>query len=121
LFGIVALILAAVGLYGVMAYSVVQRTSEIGIRVALGAKRGNVVQLVLEGAFRRVALGLLLGIPLAIGAGRLISAQLYDVRFWDPVALSVALVSLALAAFIAAIIPAMRAASIAPMDALRIE
>jgi predicted permease len=121
LFGVVALILAAVGLYGVTAYSVAQRTGEIGVRMALGANRGSVIQLVLQGAFRRVLFGLLLGIPLAIGAGRLIASELYGVRIWDPLALSVAIASLALCAFIAAIIPAARAASIAPMEALRVE
>src|SRR5208282_1656991 len=84
LFGIVALLLAAVGLYGVTAYTVAQRTNEIGIRMALGADRLKVVQLVLQGAFGRVAVGLALGLPLAIVAGRLVSSQLYDVSFWDP-------------------------------------
>jgi len=121
LFGMVALLLAAVGLYGVTAYTVAQRTNEIGIRMALGADRVKVVQLVLHGAFRRVALGLILGLPLAIGAGRLISAQLYGVSSWDPAALAVAASALAIAAFFAAIIPATRAASISPMSALRIE
>jgi predicted permease len=121
LFGIVALLLAAVGLYGVTAYSVAQRTNEIGIRMALGADRPKVIQLVLRGAFKRVLVGLLLGLPLAVGAGRLISAQLYGVSSWDPLALSVATVALAICSFFAAIIPANRAASIAPMNALRIE
>jgi predicted permease len=121
LFGIVALILAAVGLYGVTAYSVAQRTNEIGIRMALGADRPGVIQLVLRGAFKRVLIGLLLGLPLAVGAGRLISAQLYGVSSWDPPALSVATISLAICSFFAAIIPASRAASISPMNALRME
>src|SRR5208282_2742311 len=121
LFGIVALLLAAVGVYGVTAYSVAQRTNEIGIRMALGANRAKVIQLVLHGAFKRVVIGLGLGLPLAIGAGRLISSQLYGVSSWDPVALSVAASALALCAFVATIIPATRAASISPMDALRIE
>jgi len=81
----------------------------------------KVVELVLSGAFRRVLLGLILGIPLAVGAGRLISAQLYGVSFWDPMALSVAAGALAVCAFFAAIIPAGRAASISPMSALRTE
>jgi predicted permease len=121
LFGIVALVLAAIGLYGVTAYTVAQRTNEIGVRMALGADRRNVVELVLRGAFSRVGLGLLLGVPLAIGAGRLISTQLYGVSFWDPMALGVAAGSLAACAFLAAIIPAGRAASISPMSALRTE
>jgi hypothetical protein len=121
LFGIVALILAAVGLYGVTAYSVAQRTGEIGIRMALGADYGKVVRLVLSGAFRRVLVGLALGVPLAVGAGRLISSQLYGVSFWDPLALAAAAASLTICAFFAALIPAARAASISPMSALRIE
>jgi len=121
LFGVVALLLAAVGLYGVTAYTVAQRTNEIGIRMALGADRGRVVDLVLRVAFSRVALGLALGLPLSIAAGRLIAAQLYGVSFWDPLALGIAAGSLALCAFVAAIIPAARAASISPMHALRTE
>jgi ABC-type antimicrobial peptide transport system permease subunit len=121
LFGLVALLLAAVGLYGVTAYTVAQRTNEIGIRMALGADRGKVVRLVLRGASMRVLLGLALGIPLAIAAGRLISAQLYGVSNWDPFALTVAASTLAICAFFAAIIPARRAASISPIEALRIE
>jgi predicted permease len=121
LFGIVALVLAAVGLYGVTAYTVAQRTNEIGIRMALGADRPRVIQLVLAGAFKRVLVGLILGLPLAIGAGRLISNQLYGVSSWDPLALMVAASALAVSAFVAAIIPASRAASISPMSALRIE
>jgi predicted permease len=121
LFGIVALLLAAVGVYGVTAYSVAQRTNEIGIRMALGANRTKVVQLVLHGAFKRVMVGLMLGLPLAIGAGRLISAQLYGVSSWDPFALSVAASALAICAFFATIIPACRAAAISPTDALRVE
>jgi predicted permease len=121
LFGIVALLLAAVGLYGVTAYTVNQRTNEIGVRMALGADRLKVIRLVLRGAFQRVLVGLLLGLPLAVGAGRLISAQLYGVSSWDPLALAVAAGALAVCSFFAAIIPASRAASISPMQALRIE
>jgi ABC-type antimicrobial peptide transport system permease subunit len=121
LFGIVALLLAAVGLYGVTAYTVNQRTNEIGVRMALGADRVKVIRLVLRGAFKRVLVGLLLGLPLAVGAGRLISAQLYGVSSWDPLALGIAAGALAICSFFAAIIPASRAASISPMQALRIE
>jgi ABC-type antimicrobial peptide transport system permease subunit len=121
LFGLVALVLAAIGLYGVTAYSVARRTNEIGIRMALGADRSKVIGIVLGGAFRRVVAGVALGLPLAVGAGYLLSAQLYGVQFWDPAALAVAAMSLASAAFIASIVPAARAAAIAPMKALRTE
>jgi predicted permease len=121
LFGVIALLLAAVGLYGVTAYTVTRRTNEIGIRMALGASGENVIRLILHGAFWLVAVGLLLGLPLAILAGRLMGAQLYDVRAYDPVALLLAAVSLAICGFLAAIIPAFRAAAIDPMEALRTE
>jgi len=121
LFGAVALLLAAVGLYGVTAYGVAQRRNEIGIRMALGADRGRVVGLVLRGTAARVGAGLALGMPLAVGAGRLLQAQLYGVSNWDPVALGVAAGALALCASVAAIIPAGRAASIAAVEALRAE
>ncbi len=121
LFGIVALLLAAIGLYGVTAHAVARRTNEIGIRMALGADRSRVVRLILRGASSRVLLGLAAGVPLSIGAGRLIAAELYGVSTWDPLSLSVAALALALSGFIAAIIPATRAASISPVDALRSE
>lgn len=121
LFGLVALLLAAVGLYGVTAYTVAQRTSEIGIRMALGADQRKVIRLVMSGAFRRVVAGLALGLPLAVAAGRLISSQLYGVSYWDPTALLVAALSLGVCAFVAALIPATRAAFISPMRALRTE
>ena len=121
LFGIVALLLAAVGLYGVTAYTVAQRTNEIGIRMALGAGRAKVVRLILRGAFARVLLGLAIGLPLAVAAGKLIASQLYGVSSWDPLALAVAAAALALCSLFAAIIPAARAASISPITALRVE
>jgi ABC-type antimicrobial peptide transport system permease subunit len=120
-FGGLATLLAAIGLYGVMSYTVARRTREIGIRMALGADRRRVVSLVLRSAFRRVLIGLVVGVPLAVGAGRLISAQLYGVEFWDPLALAIAAVALGVCAFFAAIIPAGRAAAIQPMTALRSE
>lgn len=89
--------------------------------MALGADYGRIVQLVLRGAFNRVLLGLAIGLPLAVGAGRLIAAQLYGVPFWDPLALTIAATSLCICGFFAAIIPASRAASITPISALRIE
>jgi putative ABC transport system permease protein len=121
LFGALALVLAAVGLYGVTAYGVEQRTSEIGVRMGLGANRGSVLALVLRGAFRQIVIGLALGIPAAIGAGRLISSQLFGVVSWDPMILSAATLLLLITALIAAVIPARRAASVDPMHALRAE
>ena len=119
LFGVLGLLLAAVGLYGVMAYMVEQRTSEIGVRMALGADRGSVVKMVLRGAFSQVGIGLALGIPAAIGAGKLMTGQLFGVKPWDPVMLSLATLLLALAALLASVIPARRAAGVEPMVALR--
>ena len=121
LFGAVALVLAAVGLYGVTAYGVEQRTSEIGVRMALGADRGSVLAMVLRGAFRQVGIGLALGIPAAIGAGHLVASRLFGVRPWDPLMLAGAALLLGLAALIAAFIPARRAASVDPVQALRSE
>ncbi len=121
LFGILALILAAVGLYGVTAYSVERRTSEIGVRIALGANRVSVVRMVLRGAFLQILIGLLIGIPASIGCARLIASQLYQVKGWDPVVLGGSIVALAACALIASIIPARRAASINPVIALRVE
>jgi putative ABC transport system permease protein len=119
LFGVLGLMLAAVGLYGVMAYTVEQRTGEIGVRMALGADRGSVVKMVLRGAFSQVGIGLALGIPEAIGAGKLMTDQLFGVKPWDPVMLAVATLLLALAALLASVIPARRAAGVEPMVALR--
>jgi predicted permease len=121
LFGILALILAAVGLYGVTAYAVERRTGEIGVRMALGADRGDVLKLVLRGAFLQILIGLAIGIPIAIGCARLIANQLYYVKGWDPIVLGGAVIALAACALLASIIPARRAASINPVQALRTE
>ena len=121
LFGFLALILAAVGLYGVAAYLVEQHKSEIGIRMALGANRSSVLRLVLRGAFLQVGVGLVIGIPLTIVAGRAMSSQLFGVKPYDPVVLGGTALLLGIAALIAAIIPARRAAAIDPMRALRSE
>lgn len=119
LFGGLGLILAAVGLYGVMAYTVEQRTNEIGLRMALGADRGHVIKMVLRSAFWQIGIGLGLGIPLAIVAGKLMKDQLFDVSPWDPVMLTAATLLLILAALLASVIPARRAAGVEPMVALR--
>ena len=118
LFGTVALLLAAVGMYGVTAYMVAQRTREIGIRMALGAKHAKVAQLILGCMSRRVFAGQLLGLPLAVGAGRLISSQLYGISSWDPMALMIAASALAMSACAAGIIPSTRAALISPNGGL---
>ncbi len=120
-FGFLALTLAAIGLYGVTAYSVARRTSEIGIRMALGADRVGIVQMVLRSAFLQAAIGLAIGMPAAIFGTRFMASLLYNVRPWDPVILIGATVILAIAAFLAAVIPAQRAASVEPMTALRVE
>lgn len=121
MFGALALILAAVGLYGVTAYSVEQRTSEIGIRMALGADRSKVLIMILRAAFTQIGVGLAVGVPAAIGAGRLITSQLYEVKPYDPIVLSLAVVALGGAALTAALIPAQRASATNPINALRSE
>ena len=121
LFGMLGLILAAVGLYGVMAYTVEQRRSEIGVRMALGADRVSVVRMVLRSAFFQIGIGLGLGIPLALVAGRLMTRQLFGVSPWDPRMLTIATLLLCTAALLASWIPAARAARVEPMVALRAE
>ncbi len=121
IFSIVALILAGVGLYGVTAFTVLQRTNEIGVRMVLGADRREVIRLVLLGAFKNVAIGLGLGIALVPMAGKVLSFQLYGVSLWDPVPLAVAVLSLAACALMASIVPALRATLIEPVTVLRLE
>lgn len=120
-FGILALILASIGLYGVTSYSVERRTSEIGIRMALGADRINMLGMVLRGAFLQVGIGLAIGIPVTILGGRVMASQLYGVKPYDPVVLLITTAVLVAAAFVAAVIPARRAANTEPMLALRTE
>jgi predicted permease len=120
-FGILALILASIGLYGVTSYSVERRTSEIGIRMALGANRMNMLTMVLRSAFFQVGIGLGIGIPVTIFGGRLMASQLYGVKPHDPAVLVITTIVLAIAAFVAAVIPARRAANTEPMLALRTE
>ncbi|HEY3928980.1 MAG TPA: ABC transporter permease [Candidatus Koribacter sp.] len=121
LFGLLALALASVGVYGITAYSVARRTSEIGVRMAMGANRRDVVRLVLANAFGRVAMGLAIGVVIALVGGHYMADQLYNVKPYDPVSLLVSVIVLSLAAAVAGFIPARRAASIEPMQALRIE
>ena len=121
LFGALALLLATIGLYGVTAYSVERRTPEIGIRMALGAERKGVVTMVMRGALIQTALGLAIGIPVALLCVRYVKAQLYEITSADGWVMTGAIVTLAVAACVAGIIPARRAASIDPAKALRAE
>ncbi|HLM97670.1 MAG TPA: ABC transporter permease [Bryobacteraceae bacterium] len=120
-FGLLALLLACVGLYGLTAYSVARRTGEIGIRMALGAARGRVLSMVLRDALVLIAIGLAIGIPAELAVGRLLASQLYGVKSYDPLALGGAVVLLAGCALVAGLLPARRAAAIEPMQALRTE
>jgi predicted permease len=120
-FGVLALLLASIGLYGVTAYSVERRTGEIGIRMALGANRLNVLRLILSGAFLQVGIGLLIGVPLTIIGGRIMASELFGVRAWDPAILFFTSLVLGAAAFLASFMPARKAASVEPMQALRTE
>jgi predicted permease len=121
MFGVLGLVLAGVGLYGVLSYTVERRTGEIGVRMALGADRGRVIGMVLRGAFLQVGVGLALGIPAAIASGRLMTTQLFGVKPGEPVMLTIAALLLSLAALLASVIPAWRAAGVEPMSALRTE
>ena len=121
LFGILALTLASVGLYGVVSFFVARRTSEIGIRMALGASRSSVVSMVLKDAFWQVLIGIALGIPTALYGGHMISSLLYGVSSGDPLAYVGGTIVLGICATVAGLIPAHRAASIDPMCALRRE
>jgi macrolide transport system ATP-binding/permease protein len=121
LFGALALLLATVGLYGVTAYTVVRRTSEIGIRMALGAERIGVVAMVMRGAIVHTVLGLAIGIPVALLCVRFVKTQLYEVTGMDAGVLAGAILPLTIAACVAGLIPARRAASTNPAQALRAE
>ena len=120
-FGLLALVLASIGLYGVMAYNVSRRTREIGVRMAIGAEASHVLRMVMRESLRVVLIGVALGVPAAIGMGRLISSQLFGLSSHDPVTLALATFLLLIACALAAYLPARRAARIDPMMALRHE
>ena len=121
LFGMLALLLAAIGLYGVTAYTVVRRTPEIGIRMALGATRRRVIAMVMRGAMLQALIGLAIGVPVAIFCVRYVKSQLFEITSVNPTVMAGSIGVLALAACIAGIIPARRAASINPVKALRVD
>jgi predicted permease len=121
LFSLLALLLASIGLYGITAYDMARRTSEIGIRMALGADRRDVLKMVLRGAVVQVGLGLLIGVPLALAAGRVLASKLFRVPAFNPLVLTGAVFALAVCALIAGFLPAHGAASIDPVEALRME
>jgi len=121
LFAGVALLLAAVGIYGAVAYSVAQRTGEIGVRIALGAQAADVLKLILRQGLMPVVIGLGIGITAALALGRLLRTQLYQVSPHNPALLLTTTMVLALVALIACLFPARRATQVDPIHALRAE
>jgi ABC-type antimicrobial peptide transport system permease subunit len=120
-FGVLAILLAAIGLYGVLAYATAQRTREIGIRMALGAQRSSVMRLVLSDVLWLAGISIALTVPVALLLSRMVRSQLYGVSANDPLTLALGVVMVAAVAFVAALLPARRAASTSPMQALRTE
>jgi len=120
-FGVLALVLAGIGLYGVMTYAITRRTGEIGLRAALGADRIDVIRMVLFDALRLVGAGIVVGLGLALASTRLLQAQLHDVGTVDPASIAAAVVVLTVSAVIAVLIPALRASRVSPIVALRAE
>ena len=118
-FGVLAVVLAGIGLYGLLTFMVTRRTREIGICMALGADRTSILFDEIRGAFRLVALGIAIGVPVAVAGAQLIRSQLFGVSAWDPFTFVIAFMILFVAAAVAAWVPARRAAHIEPMDALR--
>ena len=120
-FGVLALLLASVGLYGVLAHAVQRRTREIGVRMALGAQRGDVVWMILRDTLVLLLIGLALGVPLALGGGRFVQSQLFGLGAADPVSFSLAAVTLAAVAVVTGLVPARRATRVDPLTAVRAE
>jgi predicted permease len=120
-FGILSLVLACIGMYGVTAYNAGSRVHEIGVRMALGASRRDSLAMILRGAFGLIVVGLVLGLPLTLAAGRFLGNQLYGMNPYNPSVVLTAIAALALSAFVASLIPALRASRISPMEALRTE
>jgi ABC-type antimicrobial peptide transport system permease subunit len=114
-------VLAGVGIYGVLAYSTAQRTREIGIRMALGSTRAAISRIVLGDVLRLAGLGIVVALPVAYGLSRLLRSQLFGVSPADPVSILCAVLLISAVAFLAALIPAVRAASVNPTEALRTE
>jgi ABC-type antimicrobial peptide transport system permease subunit len=121
IFSGVALLLASIGIYGAVAYTVEQRTGEIGVRMALGAQTRDVLRLILKQGMKPVVIGLAIGIVAAFALGRLIRSQLYEVSAHNPALLAASTVLLAGIALIACLLPARRAAHVDPIQALRVE
>jgi ABC-type antimicrobial peptide transport system permease subunit len=121
IFGLLALLLTCVGLYGLMAYTVNRRTGEIGIRMALGAKRAGIARMVLGETLLLLTCGLAIGVPVAVFASRLIASQLFGLKPGDPVTFLIACAVMVAVTMAASYLPARRAASVDPMQALRSE
>jgi putative ABC transport system permease protein len=121
LFAGAALLLAGIGLYGVIAYAVAQRTREFGIRVALGASRLNVLTLILRQGLRLVVVGLVLGLAAALSLTHLLAKMLYEITPTDPITFGVVSILLLMVGLLACLIPAQRATKVEPLEALRYE
>jgi ABC-type antimicrobial peptide transport system permease subunit len=120
-FGALALVLACVGIYGTIAYTVAQRTKELGIRIALGAERAEILRMVLRETLVVVGAGLLVGLPLATLGTRMLTAQLYGLSPHDPLTLVIAILAISAVTIAAGFVPARRASRVDPMKALRYE
>jgi ABC-type antimicrobial peptide transport system permease subunit len=120
-FGAIAAFLTAIGLYGVLAYSIAQRTREIGVRMALGASRGAVVQMVLREVLLITGGGVVVAIPLALILGNVVKSQLFGISYGDPIVLLSVTLAIGAVALLAASLPARRAVRVEPINALRYE